>query len=684
MITLKSITENFMSGNKGKKPEYKDDIIAFVKKEHDRRMQDCQPIFLQMQLNLNFVDGNQFCKVNTVSNKIEKIDPFAWFEEREIFNEIAPAVEARLAKLEKMVDVPKVRPATGENKDISKAKVSARWLRSQYESDNMAEKRMRADLWSEITGTGIYKTIWNPNKGRVIGVIEKEPEKDVLEEAEEFEKKETESIKKYIYEGDTQTIVVSPFEVLPEDINKPYDEQRSIIHVKVYTIDEFYDETGIVAKGKTNTVFSVKSAGGTGGIGQKGNGFLIETKQMENTIKVYEYSELPSFKYPDGRLIICTDDLLVEYSSLPYPIGEEGHYKLPYVIQHCIRKQGWFGDCVVSRMIPIQRRYNSIKNRKKEYLNRCTIGNLAYEEGSIDEELFEEEGVAPGDMLPYRAGYNPPQWISFHQLPNTFEIEEKNLLEEFNRLSGVSELSKISQAPSGIDSGVALSMLTEQDNTRIGLVASNYRKARIKVYQNWLYLFKGNVEYERIVRSVGKDLEVDIASFSADDINSFDIFFESESALAETLAQKRKFVFDLLNGGVFNDPDTGKLTREGRSKIFEMLQLGNWEDFDSSDNLHSEKAKRENTKLMQGQMQTAIDIDDDIIHIKIHNNYRLTSDYEDTVDPQLDQLFAGHVQQHLANLQAKAQAQQAQQAQAQAQMQQQEGGKQQNGNGYQQ
>lgn len=660
---LINTTKNILGLNN--KPEYKEDIIGYVKNQYEIRKNNRLPLELQWRLNINFHNGNQFCKIDTVSNKIEKVDPFAWHEEREVFNQIAPTIETRLAKLEKVVDLPKVRPATSENADVSSAKVSSKYLHSYSNKTEMTLIRKDTDLWAELTGTGAYKTIWNPNKGKVIGIVQNDmPVDEDKENLEEFEKDEVEgkSVKRFIHEGEPEIISISPFEIYPEDINKDFLKNRSIIHVQIFTPEEVFEKWGVVVKGGTNSVMSLNSITGHGSLGQKGNAYILETKQQENTVRVYEYYQLPTYRYPEGRLIICTDNELIYYGKLPQTIGREGEYRLPFVVQKCLNTHGFFGKSIIERMIPAQRRYNSIKNRKKEYLNRCTIGNLLYEEGSIDEDLFEE-GIAPGDMVPYKPGYNPPSWMQFHQLPNSFEIEERNLLEEFNRLSGVSELSKLSTAPSSIDSGVALSMLVEQDDTRSGLSASNYKSARLLSYQNLLYIYKENVTHERIIRDVGSDMEVDVFAFSGSNITSFDIYFEAESELSESPAQRRQFVFDLLRTGLFNDPETGGISKEGRLKVFEMLKLGNWEDFDKSDNLHIQKAKRENSLLAKGKMPKVLEIDDDLTHIKTHNNFRLTSEYEGLAEanPQIDELFTIHVNEHLNNLQIKAQQQQLEQ-----------------------
>lgn len=67
---------------------------------------------------------------------------------------------------------------------------------------------------------------------------------------------------------------------------------------------------------------------------------------------------------------------------------------------------------MVERTIPIQRAYNAVKNRKHEFLNRIAVGVLAVEDGSVDVDNLETEGLSPGKILVYRQGSNPPRLMS--------------------------------------------------------------------------------------------------------------------------------------------------------------------------------------------------------------------------------------------------------------------------------
>ena len=89
---------------------------------------------------------------------------------------------------------------------------------------------------------------------------------------------------------------------------------------------------------------------------------------------------------------------------------------------------------LVAMLIPIQRAYNALCNRKTEYVNRLAMGTLLVEDGSVDIEALEEDGLNPnGKVLVYRQGAEIPRIIN----PNIaefdfFETERQRLLDEFN------------------------------------------------------------------------------------------------------------------------------------------------------------------------------------------------------------------------------------------------------------
>lgn len=67
---------------------------------------------------------------------------------------------------------------------------------------------------------------------------------------------------------------------------------------------------------------------------------------------------------------------------------------------------------LVSRLLPLQRAYNAIKNRELEYINRISMGVLCVENGSVDADELAENGIDGGKVIVYRQGANAQTFVN--------------------------------------------------------------------------------------------------------------------------------------------------------------------------------------------------------------------------------------------------------------------------------
>ena len=654
------LSEVFGGGREGP-PVFNDDLVEFVDKEYKRRIEERRPFEIQWRLNLAFYEGNQFVDINTASMALEEQPILYDWEEREVFNHVAPNIEARISKLKRIRSLLKVRPGTTAQKDVHSAKVGSHILKTSYDDQNMRDKYNEELSWMEVCGTVFEKRVWNPKLGAVIGVMEsQDPETG-------------EAIQEEVYEGNTETIVCPPQEILPDSCyHQDVDSCKSIIHHRAIHVDQIFEEWGVrVSPEKAEAEKLQKSMIGTGGLGYGQGGFRMHTVKLENHAIVKEYSERPSKKYPQGRFIVIANGKLLHAGPLPFMVDDDQKPGLPFVKLVCLQRPGCFwGKTVLERLIPVQRRYNALRNRKAEYLNRCAIGQWFTEEESVDESQFAVEAGMPGAIHTYRRGTRLPEMVRNPPLPAAFETEEQTLLSEFAILSGVSEVSRDSSVPSGVNSGVAIGLLKEQDDTRLSNTADNVDRFMIQGGKMELRLNRQFVTLPRTLHSIGKDNVAEVIDWTGSDLHADDVILDCASAMTESPIQRRAMVFDLIKSGLMNDPETGRIDREMRSKIFEIIEFGEWESADDEEQLHLGKAERENRMLEKGRFAQPVSFDDHVIHISRHNKYRLTTDYEELIaqTPMIDKLFAAHVEMHMVYMQQAVMAQMQQQMATQQNM----------------
>lgn len=597
----------------------KEKIVAEIIEDFKKRQEARRPLELNWRLNMNFVVGNQFAQISASGDIEESAKEFYW-QEREVYNHIAPILETRLAKLARVKAKAQVRPATGDDDDVASASLASKLIDAVCKENDFSSQLAMANSWSEITGSAFFKITWDPLKGHTLDAEGK------------------------VKEGDVTISLCPPFEIFPENIAiSDLDKQASIIHARVLTTQEVKSLWGKEVKGGEVNVFSFDSTDSGGGFGYTASLPKLVSEKREDAVVVIEKYEKPTSECPLGRLTIVAGDTLLFRGDLPYLNGEDGTRGYPFSKQVCIDSlSNFFGTSVVERVIPVQRAYNTVKNRKHEYMNRMAVGVLAVEDGSVDVDMLEEEGLPPGKVVVYRQGSNPPHSLAPMQVPVEFSREEEKLLNEFVMISGVSEVTTYSQVPSNVASGTAISLLLEQDDTRISLTADSLRESIKRIGKHVLRLYRQFAKVPRVKRITGENGEVEIAAFSSGNIDSEDIVFDTISDIEDTLSARRAMVYDLLKLGLFSD-ENGKLTTSTKSKIFEILGFGNWEDGRNNDEQHRKKALKENMDF--DKKNVGVDVyDDHALHIEEH--VRLLVSTRCVNDKKLRDKVAEHIEKH--------------------------------------
>lgn len=580
--------------------EKQQQIVSEILRDFCERQEARRPIELNWRLNMNFVLGNQFAEISPRGDIEDSNKQYFW-QEREVFNHVTPIIETRLSKLARVKARATVRPATSDDDDTAAASLATKLIAAVSKDNEFSAKMSEANMWSEVTGSVFYKVVWDSERGCALDKGGK------------------------VRTGDVSVTVCPPFEIFPENqAIADLEKQPSVMHVKVLSEDDVKKLWGVEVEGKPINVFSFDNADSGGGFGYSASLPKIVSEIKNNGVLVIEKYEKPSAAHKNGRLVIVAGDKLVFDGELPFINGENGTRSYPFAKQICLESPGaFFGSSVVERIIPVQRAYNTVKNRKHEFMNRIAIGVLAVEDGSVDADNLEEEGLSPGKVLIYRQGSTPPMLLSAGQVPTEFSREEEKLLNEFTMISGVSEVTTYSQVPSNVGSGTAISLLLEQDDTRISLTADNLREAVKRIGKQIIRLYRQYASAVRLKRVTGENGDVEIISFSAGDLGSEDIVFDTLSDIEDTLSSRRSMVYDLLKLGLFTD-ENGKMSARTKAKLFEILGFGNWEEARDEDEAHIKKARKENVELESKNVKPDI-YDKHELHITEHTKLCVSS-----------------------------------------------------------
>lgn len=593
----------------------KNETVEEVTADFKRRREERRRFEAQWTLNINFYNGNQYAEATPDGELRNGAKKYAW-QEREVYNHIATVIETRLAKFATLGAEVSVRPASGDFNDVNAAKFSTRLLRSVKEENDFKKLFDEAAFWSEMCGTSFYKVIWSPLKGRLVSRTDEK-----------------------LYEGDVEISVCPPYEIYPDNLSAAgIGDLQSIIHAKAYPVERIEDIWGVKVEGAAVDVLTPDGIRGGSAEREK----LSRESKSDYAIVIERYCR-PDRKRPDGRLTIVAGDKLLYDGALPFANGTDGERTFPFIRQVCLEQPGsFFGSSIIERLIPPQRAYNAVKNRKHEFLNRMASGILMVEDGSIDVNEIEDEGLSPGKVVIYRQGSNVPIMMNTGGVPAEFSDEENRLLNEFVTISGVSDFLTSATIVSSNMSGVALNLIIEQDNNRLSVTTASLRTAAKEAGRHILRLYKQFAATGRLKRIAGDDGEMETACFSGSDITSDDLVFDVENESAGSSAYRIKMAEELIKLGILSD-DEGKIDRKGKLKLLEIMGLGNWQNAKSGEEAHMRRASRENFEI-EVRAPEIEDIDDHNIHIGTHTDF-LVSEYG-KLSAEAKERLNSHIREH--------------------------------------
>ena len=601
-------------------------IVEEVLLDYYSRREARRALESQWQLNINFMMGNQYSYVASNGSLGEDEKQYFW-QEKEVFNHIAPIVETRISKICSNSPSVTVVPASADESDIQSAKLSREILSSVANRLNLTDIEKNATTWSEICGTAFYKVVWNTDGGKMVAQDETGRE---------------------IKEGDVEIEVVSPFEIFPDNLScERLEDVKSIIHARAVEVDEIKTMWGVeVASEKVHSFTLDSLTSNLGGLGYDAHINRVANVELKNHCVLIERYVKPSKKYPNGRLTVVAGEKLLFDGDLPYLNDELGGRTFPFIKQISNYMPGsFFGVSVVDRLIPLQRAYNAVRNRKHEYFNRSVMNVLAVEDGSVDTDSLEIEGLSPGKVLVYRQGSKIPEIMQNPKMTIDFDSEEKRLLEEFKTVSGVSDMMTDSYAAYTNLSGVALQLLADQDVTRLSTAIDSTKLAVKTVAKYVLRLYKQYAVLPRLLKISGENGKIQMYYWDNNEICSDDVVFDASSDIADTLVSKRTMLLDLIKQGLMFDED-GKFSPNMRKKCLDLLGFGMWDNSIDINTLQINRAKEENLNVEKEELEI-LPIDDHKIHINEHIAYILGGEIKNKINyKQIQNKLLKHIEEH--------------------------------------
>lgn len=509
--------------------------------------------------NIAYLLGYDGLTYNTTTRSFQPVNRASSYlkKNRIHVNKILPTIQNRLARLCKNPPVYDVRPESNSTEDKEAARLSLQVLNAMWEKLSINKKRIFLYMWLQQCGHAWGKVSWDVTAGKRI--TDPETEEDMG------------------YEGDVRFDAVSPFEIFPDPMAKSDDEVLSswLIQAKVRKLDYFKAnyKKGDLVREEGAWLLSAQYEHRINSLNNRGPSTSGMSEALKNSaIELTKY-EARSDKYPNGRMIVVANGVLLEDKELP--IGE-----IPFAkFDDTIIGGKFYSESIITHLRPLQDNYNEAKRRTSEWMKRLLAGKYKAARGSeLAQEAMNDESGEVVYFTPVPNAPDGPEPITPPPLPNWALNLQKQDVEDINDISGISEVSR-GTLPSASIPAIGMQLLTEQDDTRIGIMTEQHEHSWARIGSLILKYIEACYVLPRKLKISGPDLSYTVKEVSGEDLReNTDAIVIRGSTLPGSKTLDRQDVMNIYNGGLLGDPKDPKV----REKVLDLLEFGDvqgvWED----------------------------------------------------------------------------------------------------------
>jgi len=531
-------------------------------------------------------------------------------------NKILPIIQNRLARLCKNPPRYDVRPNSNDQEDKDAARLGVKLITNVWDREALNKKRIDLYMWMQQCGFAWIKTCWDDEKGKMAY----NPETGEIE-----------------YEGDIACEVYSPFEVFPDPLAKTEEDMRYLMTVKVRKLDYFRNnyEKGNLVKSEDAWLLSTQYLLRVNSMNTQGPTSSAIQQQMENAALEIAYYEKPSRKHPGGRLVICANGVILRDD--PLPVDEIPFSKFDdIVIGGKI-----YSESIITHLRPMQDQFNRVITRRAVWTNALLAGKYiaARGHGLSQEAINDTTEVVEYDHVP---GAQPPTAMNIPNIPQYAYAEEESLEQMLNDVAGINEVSK-GQLPAAGLPAIGMQLLTEQDDTRIGIMIERHEYAWAKVGRHILKYAEKYYQNERMLKEVGSGDHYEVKKFKGEDIlGNNDVIVIRGSTLPGSKVLRRQELLNLYERGLLGDP----MQPETREKVLGMLEFGDVQEAWKEHETDMKQIERDIEMMKEGNYVQIHELDNHPLHIKEKNNFRKTDDFLQ-LDPNSQVLLLENIEKHI-------------------------------------
>lgn len=329
---------------------------------------------------------------------------------------------------------------------------------------------------------------------------------------------------------------------------------------------------------------------------------------------VLTYYERPGPEHAKGQVATVVASQLVDGPHpWPFPFTD----RLNCVVMRETPIDGrWTGDTIVSAAVPVQVALNQSWSSIVEHMKLAGNARLAIPAGSGEE--WNNLSDMPSETVEY-LGQQPPSWISPPSMPQWWIEQPTQLEQRIDDILGVHDISRGETPAGGPNSGIGLTILSEQDDTPLGLMAKESAEAWGRLATLVLEIYADKVTEPRKARVQRQGTAPEVVKWTGKQLADQTTASVPLDAVApRSRASQMQLALQLKTE--FPDLDIKTFAR--------IADLPDAQDLVEAIDMDVVKARRENGEMAADNVVVPASFDDDAKHINEHNNFRKTARYE--------------------------------------------------------
>ena len=372
---------------------------------------------------------------------------------------------------------------------------------------------------------------------------------------------------------------------------------------------------------------------------------ITDGEQMTNVplTMVLTYYQRPDGAEP-GLVATVVGNEIVDGGEWPFPFTD----RLNIAVAKVEPVHGrWWGHTPVSDAVPVQAMLNASWSSIVEHMKLAGNARCWVPMGSVDD--IEDLTDTPGEYVEYNpVNGQKPGWEAPPAMPDWWIRQPEMLGEAMDDILGVHDVSR-GAAPAGVESGIALSILSENDDTPVGALAKSLGECWGRATSMILELWEKNVEETRTATIRSNGVPEAVRWAGKDLLGQTTVVVPLDSVMPRSRAAQAAYAMQLYDRQIIKTP----------VELAKVADLPDQDDLLAGIDPDTARAQRENYWLAIGTPRTVDVIDDHQNHLKLHRDFIRSERYE-MLDPQIQVI----VRQHAAAHELYAAQQAAQQVQA--------------------